>query len=194
MDTLSRPARATLAVVLGHLALGAVGAAGACAADYRVDLGATLADGEECVPLPDLTANRPSTIDALEAKGTMRRWTVPVMSAQVLGRQISIAGYGENYTPTLTVRIWADRTGSYVCEDPATAGRTRIQLVDPSQPIYATTVERGTCTIAIVHMPEPDDRSIRGSFVATMVTPERLKPETTLSVSGSFVASNPCRP
>jgi len=62
------------------------------------------------------------------------------------------------------IRVWATSEGTYRCEDPETAQRTRLDLTEASHGYYMTTVNLGRCEIAITHLPRPGDTLFEGTF------------------------------
>jgi hypothetical protein len=64
----------------------------------------------------------------------------------------------------LDIRVWAGSSGSFRCEDPATAGRTRIDLIGPNYSYFLSTIAGGHCDIEIMRLPSTGDPLLEGTF------------------------------
>jgi hypothetical protein len=77
----------------------------------------------------------------------------------------------------LDVRVWATSEGTFSCEDPATAQRTRLDLTGPNHGYYLTTIGGGNCQIEISHLPRPGATTrFEGSFIGLLL-PYAANPE-----------------
>jgi hypothetical protein len=159
--------------------------------DYQVELGPTIPDDATC-PLANGAGGGRSSLSFADGSGTAQG-TLPVTTAAIFFPLIVIHGQFTNWGDgNLTVRVWAAGAGTYYCEDPRAAGKTRIVGFGSqstgvgSLPAYwaVDTLSGGTCSISITHFPGGDSSSLEGNFTATGGGPAPF--------SGSFVVDNPC--
>lgn len=148
---------------------GLAGAAGC--GEYRVDLGSTVPDEPIC---PFGNGQAPSSLSFVDGSGA--QFTLPVTGSRILGQLLVVHGQLSNFGDgNLTVRAWLSGAGPYRCEDPSTAGRTRIvgfgsQIAGVGSPPVGWTLDTlsaGTCSISIKHLPGADGSTVEGSFVAS---------------------------
>lgn len=158
--------------------------------DYQVDLGPTLDDQSICSSVAN---DAQASLTFVHGDGA-GQGTLPVTGAQVAFSQVALHGQLPNFLDgSLTVRAWASGAGTYRCEDPSSAGRTRIfglasHSTDINSPlVYDWTVDTlsgGACSISITHFPGADGPSLEGTFTASG--------GGSSSFSGRFFVSNPC--
>ena len=157
--------------------------------DYQVYLGPTISDDATC-PYGDGFGT--SSLSFVDGSGAAHG-TLPVTGAQILYRLVVIHGQLPNPGDgRLTVRIWPDGVGTFRCQDPAAAGRTRIVgfgsqstgIGSPPAPWTIDTLSGGACSISLTHLPGGDGPSLEGRFTASG--------GGSSSFSGSFVVDHVC--
>jgi len=82
------------------------------------------------------------------------------VDAFVIGPVVTMTGKD---TAEISLTVWAQGTGVFRCEDPATANRTYIRMLVAQQ---HDTTSGGTCAITISRFPTAADPRLEGTFVA----------------------------
>jgi hypothetical protein len=78
---------------------------------------------------------------------------------------IAIAPDGSEFD----LRVWASSEGTFRCEDPSTAQRTRLDLTAPNFSYFLSTIGGGQCEIEIAHLPRPGNWWLEGTFTGRLL-------------------------
>jgi hypothetical protein len=78
---------------------------------------------------------------------------------------IAIAPDGSEFD----LRVWASSEGTFRCADPATAQRTRLDLIAPNYAYFLSTIGDGQCEIEIAKLPRPGATWLEGTFTGYLV-------------------------